>query len=237
MVEQNSDNQKLVRVRAHMQESGIDAYVCMHTDSHSSEYIAPCDERIAFLSGFKGSNGLCVVTKDEALMWTDSRYYIAAGQQLEAGWEMRKMSRDDDSWFEFLKKKLVAEQTVGIDFKQYPASAVKTRAAYFTKANIKFEHVENIADRVWAEPAFETRPTRPVNPVKVLDLEFCGKTSLEKQAILSEKMKDVEYDMLLVTTLDDICWLTNMRGTDIEYNPVFFAYLVFTPDCKKERME
>ena len=83
----------LASLRALIEKNGLDGYLLFHMDAHGSEYIAPCDERIAFISGFKGSNGLCVVTKDKALMWTDGRYYLAAQEQLFEGWEMMKMER------------------------------------------------------------------------------------------------------------------------------------------------
>ena len=106
MVEVN--NPKLDRLRTLMEEKGIQAFVCFHMDQHNSEHIAPCDERIAYISGFTGSNGVCVVTMNEAHMWTDGRYYIAAAKQLEAGWTMQKMEKDIPSWFEFIKTKLSA---------------------------------------------------------------------------------------------------------------------------------
>lgn len=93
-------NQKLIDIRAQMQERGLHAFVCFHTDQHNSEYIAPCDERIAFISGFTGSNGVVLVTMEDAKMWTDGRYYIAAGKQLESGWEMCKMEKGVTNWFE-----------------------------------------------------------------------------------------------------------------------------------------
>jgi Xaa-Pro aminopeptidase len=84
-------NAKLTKMRELMTANGLDAYVVFHADAHDSEYIAPCDERIAFISGFTGSNGACVITKDDARMWTDGRYYLAAEKQLESGWTMMKM--------------------------------------------------------------------------------------------------------------------------------------------------
>jgi Xaa-Pro aminopeptidase len=81
---------KILALREKMLQQNLEASVCFHMDAHNSEYIAPCDERIKFISGFSGSNGLTVVTKDDARMWTDSRYYIAAQKQLEPGWTMMK---------------------------------------------------------------------------------------------------------------------------------------------------
>ena len=85
---------KLEKLRALMAEHSIECYIVPHGDSHNCEYLAPCDERIKFISGFSGSNGLCVVTQTEARMWTDGRYYLAAQKQLEAGWTMMKMEAD-----------------------------------------------------------------------------------------------------------------------------------------------
>ncbi len=86
MVDAGGANPKLDKIRAHMQEQGVQAYVCFHMDQHNSEYIAPCDERIAYISGFTGSNGVVVVTMSDAKMWTDGRYYIQGERQLEQGW-------------------------------------------------------------------------------------------------------------------------------------------------------
>ena len=87
-------SERLTKLRALMLEQKIDCYVLPHGDNHNSEYLAPCDERIKFISGFSGSNGICVVTQKEARMWTDGRYYLAAGKQLFEGWTMMKMEAD-----------------------------------------------------------------------------------------------------------------------------------------------
>ena len=103
MVDAASSNPKLTKMRALMEEQGIQAFVCFHMDQHNSEYIAPCDERIGYISGFTGSNGVCVITMTEARMWTDGRYYIQAERQLEEGWQMMKWEKDVPSWFEWTK--------------------------------------------------------------------------------------------------------------------------------------
>ena len=107
-------NPKLDRLRALMEENGLHAFVCFHEDQHCSEYIAPSHERVAYISGFTGSNGVCVVTMNDARMWTDGRYYIAAERQLEQGWQM--MRWDSTPWFEHIKNTLSANQAVGLDF-------------------------------------------------------------------------------------------------------------------------
>ena len=112
-----------------MEERGLDAYVCFHMDQHNSEYIADCDERVAYISGFTGSNGLVVVTKDDARMWTDSRYYIQAEKQLEDGFTMMKWTKP--MWFDWTAENLKEGGKIGLDFSQYPAASVEARIKFF----------------------------------------------------------------------------------------------------------
>jgi len=218
MVEQT--NAKLDKLRALMKEQDLAAFICFHMDQHNSEYIAGCDERIAYISGFSGSNGCCVVTADHAKMWTDSRYYLAAAKQLEAGWEMEKME-STNMWFDWVVE-TIKEGKVGIDFTQYPSASVAARKTLFEGKGLKLENVANLVDTVWGDD----RPARPKNNVMILDIKYTGEETLSKYDRVAEKC---DGKPLLVTTLDDIAWLLNLRGTDISYNPVFFSYLLFDP--------
>ena len=112
-----------------------------------------------------------------------------------------------------------------MDYSQYPAERVETQIENLKKKEIVLKSVPNLVDVVWGEE----RPARPCSPVTVLDMQFSGKSSLDKQAQVAEKQKDAEYEALLVTALDDVAWMTNLRGTDIDYNPVFFSYMLFYP--------
>ena len=98
-----------------MVEKGFDCYVVRHTDNHESEYLAACFERIAFICGFTGTNGLCVITKDKALMYTDGRYYLQAEKQLFEGWELAKIEPGVPSPFEWIKSNLKQESVIGMD--------------------------------------------------------------------------------------------------------------------------
>ena len=179
MVEaEQAANPKLDRIRALMEEVGLHAFVCFHMDQHNSEYIAGCDERIAFISGFKGTNGICVVTQTDAKMWTDGRYYLQAQKQLESGWDMMKLEQGAIMWPDHVKSKLSANQVVGLDYSQYPAARLEVQIQSLKKSNIVLQSVPNLVDVVWGEE----RPPRPCNPVSILDIQFAGKTSLEKQA-------------------------------------------------------
>jgi Xaa-Pro aminopeptidase len=225
MVEQSTPgNAKLDKIRALMQEKGLTVFVCFHMDQHNSEYIAECDERIAFASGFTGSNGCCVVTLDDARMWTDGRYYLQAQKQLEAGWTMMKMERGEKMWFEWVTE-TIKDGKVGIDYTQYPSASVEARLKLFTGKGLALEHHANLVDTVWGAD----RPARPKNPVSILDMKYAGEEPLDKYNRLAERLDGMP---LLVTTLDDIAWLLNCRGTDISYNPVFFSYVLFYPDTK-----
>ena len=154
MVEQT--NAKLDKLRALMKEQDLAAFICFHMDQHNSEYIAPCDERIAYISGFTGSNGCCVVTADHAKMWTDSRYYLAAEKQLEAGWKMEKMAMGEQMWFDWVAE-TIKEGKIGIDFTQYPSASVAARKTLFEGKGLKLENVANLVDTVWGDE----RPARP----------------------------------------------------------------------------
>ena len=107
--------QSLKALRGLMKAAKLDAYVLLHVDAHQSEYLAPKDERIGFLSGFTGSNGLCVVTDDKSLCWTDGRYYLAAQKELYEGWEMQKMEAGHKTYSEWLKANMAKGSVVGVD--------------------------------------------------------------------------------------------------------------------------
>lgn len=147
---------------------------------------------------------------------------------------MMKLENGVTTWFEHIKETLSANQSVGIDYSQYPASSLKTRTEFFTKADINVKSCPvNLVDAVWGD----ARPPRPTSLASVLGMEFAGESSLDKQARIAEKMKDAEYDVMLITTLDDIMWMTNLRGTDINYNPVFFSYALFYPKTDQPSLE
>ena len=207
-----------------MEEKGLAVFTCFHSDQHNSEYIADCDERVAFISGFTGSNGLCVVTKDDARMWTDGRYYLQAEKQLEAGWTMMKMERGVQTWFDWVIDN-IKDGKVGIDYTQYPSASAEARSKLFKEKGLELVNTENLVDAVWGAD----RPARPKKQVQILEMKYAGEEAVDKYNRLAEKL---DGNPLLVTTLDDIAWLLNLRGTDINFNPVFFSYVLFYPDTK-----
>jgi Xaa-Pro aminopeptidase len=218
---------RLEHLRKIMAERQIDCYLVPHGDCHNSEYLAPCDERVKFISGFSGSNGFCVVTKEHALMWTDGRYYLQAGKQLFDGWQMQKMEAGVDSWFEWCGKNLQQGQKIGLDFTQYPSFVFSARFDPLSKKEISVESTENFVDLVWGAE----RPKRPSE--NLTRFHNHGMETTEKYEKIAAKMD--KADVLLMTALDDIAWTLNLRGSDIEYNPVFFSYVVFWKDRDGKR--
>jgi len=227
---------KLYIMRILMKERGYDAYIIPHGDQHNNEYIAESDERIKFISNFSGSNGIGLVTKDVALMWTDGRYYIQIEKELYPGWKMKKMSRDDESLSQYILNNLPKNITIGMDFSlftQETAENIKDKLKDY-----KFiDDINNIIDDIWGT----LKPKYNVNKVLILPVEFTGIDVSQKYKIIDlaiqtiidsdESLQNCRNYRMLISRLDDIAWLLNLRGNDIPYNPVFFSYALF---CKTD---
>jgi len=225
---------KLYIMRTLMKERGYDAYIIPHGDQHNNEYIAESDERIKFISNFSGSNGLGLVTNDVALMWTDGRYYIQIEKELYPGWKMKKMSGDDESLSQYILKNVPKNSTIGMDFSlfsQETAISLKTKLREY----IFIDDTNNLIDDIWGT----LKPKYNCNKIIILPVEFTGETAFNKYNIVDLALQSIiesDEDLnkfknyrMLISRLDDIAWLLNLRGDDIPYNPVFFSYALF---CK-----
>ena len=218
---------KLHILRTLMKERGYDAYIIPHGDCHDNEYIAESDERIKFISNFSGSNGLGLVTQDVALMWTDGRYFIQIEKELYPGWQMKKM-REEESLPEYVLKNLDEESTIGMDyslFTQESAMRIKNKLSRYNIVDDK----NNIIDDIWGT----LKPKYKNNKLLILSEKFTGIKVLEKYQTIDRMLakENAENYRLLISRLDDIAWLLNLRGSDIPYNPVFFSYALF---CKNK---
>ncbi|KAA1478144.1 Creatinase/aminopeptidase [Dentipellis sp. KUC8613] len=212
---------RLSALRRFMAEKPVDAYVVPSEDQHYSEYPAECDERRAFISGFNGSAGTAIVTKENAYLFTDGRYFLQAEQQLDKNWTLMKQGLPDvPTWQDFISKKLPSSDRVGID----PELISATDAKSFSDVNFTFS--ENLVDKVWAE----TRPPRPKETVFPLETKFSGESHADKLAKLRNELQKKEAGAMVVTMLDEVAWLFNLRGSDIAFNPVFFGYAVVTAE-------
>ncbi|RKF72660.1 putative Xaa-Pro aminopeptidase P [Golovinomyces cichoracearum] len=232
-MEKVDTSQRLSELRELMKKFNVDVYTLMDlvipsVDSHSSEYIADCDARRSFISGFTGSAGCAVVTLDKAALATDGRYFNQASRQLDSNWLLLKQGLQDvPSWQEWATTQSEGGKIVGVDPKVISAPEARKLTEKIKKRGGKgLTAVDsNLVDLVWGS----SRPSRPKLPVKTLGPEFCGKETRTKIKELREKIEKKKSYGFIVSMLDEIAWLFNLRGSDIPYNPVFFSYASITP--------
>lgn len=230
----------LNRLRSLMQASSagiLNAYIVPSGDAHQSEYIAECDMRRQFISKFSGSAGTAVITSDKAALWTDGRYHLQATKQLDPNcWTLMKDGLPDTpTQGDWLKDVLSPGSKVGVDpfllsHETWKRLSKELRARNITLVAVK----ENLIDQVWEDTSVHVagvdspRLPRPANKLIKLDLDITGKGWTEKVDELREELKKNKAGSFILTALDEIAWLLNLRGSDIDFNPVFFAYCVVT---------
>ncbi|KAL7814879.1 X-prolyl aminopeptidase [Trichoderma aethiopicum] len=220
--------QKLAKLRALMKEHNVQVYVVPSEDSHSSEYIAACDARREFISGFTGSAGCAVITETAAALATDGRYFNQATQQLDENWTLLKQGLQDvPTWQEWAAEQSAGGKTVAVDSTLVTASIAKKLAEKIRKSGgsdlVPLD--VNLVDAVWAED----RPARPQQRITVLSEKFAGKSVQSKLSDVFSELEKKRSPGLFISMLDEVAWLFNLRGNDIPYNPVFFSYAVITP--------
>ena len=219
--------QRVERLREWMQESGLEAFIFPSTDPHSGEYIPDHWKTREWISGFNGSAGTAVVTMTSAALWTDSRYFLAAAEQLE-GTPFQLMKQglpDTPTPTEWLIETLHEETHVGVDGWVNSAESVNA----MTK-ELKGHRIYTHADRDPAEVLWENRPAIPNNPVEIQPLELTGMEAKDKIALVRRNMKENVCEALVISQLDEVAWLLNLRGTDVHCNPVFVSYVIVTED-------
>ncbi|CAE6418639.1 unnamed protein product [Rhizoctonia solani] len=218
---------RLSTLRSLMKENQIDAYVVVSEDQHSSEYLADCDARRAFISGFDGSAGCAVVSTSGAFLFTDGRYFLQAEQQLDSNWTLMKQGLPGvPTWQEFLAKKLPEGTKIGIDPTLISVSDATSLRTTLKPRNSSLVPISsNLVDKVWT-----SRPQRPAKPIHPLPLKYAGTSAAEKLSTLRAKLARAGATGVVVSLLDEVAWLVGMRGADIDYNPVFFAYATVTPN-------
>lgn len=220
---------RLAELRSLMKARNIDVYVVPTEDAHSSEYIAPCDARREYISGFSGSAGTVIVTLESAALATDGRYFSQAATQLDKNWELLKQGQPDvPTWQGWTVNHVAGGKTVGVDPSVLSSSQARDLSDKI-KDNGGEELVavsENLVDLVWGRH----RPARPSNPVVLLEQQYTGKDTQTKLKELRAELEKQKLSAFVVSALDEIAWLFNLRGSDVPYNPVFFSYAVITAD-------
>ena len=219
--------QRVGSLRAYLRREGLAAYIFPSTDPHGSEYPPAHWKTREWVSGFDGSAGTAVVTLDDAALWTDSRYFIAAANQLQ-GTPFRLMKERVEgtpSIAEWLADVLPAGSRVGIDGWTSSTAEVDLMATGLMRHDIALEVTENPADTLWAN-----RPALPDDPVCIQPLRYAGRDVAEKLSLLRADLSARQADGLILTALDEIAWALNLRGTDVHCTPVFVSYMLVTPD-------
>ena len=221
---------RLARLRELMKREHLSAFIFPSTDAHQSEYVADHWRGREWISGFNGSAGTAVVTMKSAALWTDSRYFLAAEEQLE-GTEyqlMRLKIEGTPTIAEWLGKELqdVQSPEVGLDGMVNSYNYVKDLSYSLRKlGGITLRTNLDPLEQIW-----ENRPSLPANPVEIQPLEYAGETLASKVARIRKSLRGLHADGMLVSALDDIAWTLNLRGTDVHCNPVFVSYLLIESD-------
>ena len=218
---------KLNALRNLMEERNLSAYIIPTEDFHSSEYVGEYFKAREYMSGFTGSAGTLVVLSDQAALWTDGRYFIQAAEQLQGSsiTLMRMGQPEVPTIAEYLRDHLMEKSTVGFDGRTVTEHFVRTIAEKTDEKQITFEGGEDLVDFIWPK-----RPPISTEPVWEVDVKYTGRSREEKLQDVREKMRAEKADVLLLTALDEIAWLLNLRGNDVLYTPVFLAYMLLTLD-------
>ena len=214
---------RLLTFRLWMRVNKMQAFIIPSTDPHMSEYVAPHWQSREWISGFTGSAGTVVVTLEEAALWTDSRYFLQAADQLQGtGIQLMKEKLPETPSIEdWLMEKLEAGDTVGCDGYVFPADEIKRLTTLFRdNEDIKINFQLDPMEEIWTD-----RPALPSTPALVYPTAYAGKDVTTKLAEIRDRLNQQGFDALFVSALDEIAWALNLRGTDVHCNPVVISYL------------
>ena len=219
--------ERLAKLRELMKREGYTAYVIPTNDFHLSEYTGDYFKERKFMSGFTGSAGTLVVTEDEAGLWTDGRYYIQAERQLGGSTItlFKQGMKDVPLPEEYLAKKMGEGDVVGFDGRVIPAKWGMDLETCLEKKGAKLCGTKNLIDEIWTD-----RPAMPKDKLFILEEKYAGETMAQKVLRVREKMAEAGVGVHILTSLDDIAWLYNLRGSDIANTPVFMAYTMISSE-------
>lgn len=220
-------NNRIAALRAHIAQEQIQAFIIPSTDPHLSEYVAPHWQSREWISGFTGSAGTVVVTAKDAGLWTDSRYFLQAARQLEGTCITlyKEMLPETPNIPEFLSAHLQEGDCVGIDGKMFSAEEVEHLQKELKKSGICIKSIADPMQLLWTD-----RPAMPLAPAFVYDTKYAGMSFTEKLPAVRQAMEAAVADSLLLSALDEIAWLLNIRGNDVHCNPVVVSYLLIEKD-------
>ena len=209
---------KLKNLRNEMKKNNISAYIIPTLDPHSSdEYLCDYYKEREYITGFTGSNGIALVTDDDAFMWTDGRYFLQADKQLkDSGFKLMKMATEGyPSLNEWVKDNLSSNDKIGINGKYFTQKAYEDLKSYTDAEIVDIDLIKNI---------WENRPSLPQDKAFIHDIKYCGVSTDKKLEDVRKILKEKDCEYLLLTSLEDVAWLFNIRGNDIKHTPVVFSY-------------
>lgn len=217
----NAIKERLSRLRAYMKKHEMEAFIIPSSDAHISEYTAEHWQTRSWISGFTGSAGTVVVTNDKAGLWTDSRYFLQAEQELDGSdIDLYKMGNTDTpDIIDFISYRVDKGAKVGIDGDVFTVNEVRKMKLALDKKDIEVVADKDPFDELWLD-----RPTLPKDPIFELPDIFAGNNAEDKINAIDEILKREEANCTILTALDEIAWTFNIRGTDVEHNPVAIAY-------------
>ena len=219
-------SEKLAVLRALMKDAGIAACIIPSSDPHISEYPPEHWKSMTWLSGFTGSVGTVAITADKGGLWVDSRYFLQAEEQLkDSGIDLFKDGLPETPALkDWLIKELPAESSIGVDGKVYAASKLQTLKTFFKEHHIRLESNFNPFDQIWKD-----RPKIASEKIFILPEEFSGKSARAKIDEVLKEMAKESAEVTVLASLDTIAWLFNIRGNDVDFNPVAVGYAVVSP--------
>ena len=217
------DSKRITALRAIMKREGIDYYYIPTADFHESEYVVEYFKARKFITGFTGSAGVAVIGQEEAWLWTDGRYFIQAAAQIEgSGFGLMKMGQEGvPTVMQYLGEKLQEGQCIGFDARVVNTNDAKEFAKIAAKKHGSLKTDKDLLDEVWTD-----RPALVHQPADVLKDEFNGEATASKLARVREQMENEDAQYHIISTLDDIAWILNVRGNDIPHVPVVLSFLV-----------
>ena len=219
--------ERVQRLRSLMAEKGIDAYVVPTADFHQSEYVGEHFKARKFITGFSGSYGTAVITKDDGGLWTDGRYFFQAENQLSgSGIRLMKMFvGDTPSITEYLQANIPEGGAVGFDGRVLAMGEGQEYEEALSAKNIRIHYSDDLIDAIW-----EDRPSLSKKPAFFLEEKYSGESSASKLARVRKAMAEKGADSHIIASLDDVCWLLNIRGDDVDFFPLLLSYAVVTMD-------
>ncbi|WP_434293627.1 aminopeptidase P family N-terminal domain-containing protein [Clostridium botulinum] len=220
-------SERLTKLRALMTEKNIDMYIVPTADFHQSEYVGEHFKARKYITGFSGSAGTAVITKDHAGLWTDGRYFLQAGNQLKGTTvELFKMGEPGVPTIEeYIMNTLPDKGTLGFDGRVVSMGDGQTYEKILLSKNANISYDCDLINNIW-----EDRPSLSDEPAFELDIKYTGESTASKLKRVRKAMTDAGTNVHVITSLDDIAWILNIRGNDIEFFPLVLSYLIITMD-------